>query len=222
MTITASLQFQVSKLPWARYKNRHGSEQNSSPFRKNHHKGSNAMKNLFHSHIAVTLFTALFLLFPVSVFSAKAPIHIEADHMTSTEKSGTVVFTGDVDAKQGDVRIRADKMTVYYTKPDKKKKKTGPKITQQVRKLICTGNVEVTRGDWLGTGKKMIYLSKERQVILVDNAKAWQGQNMVSGSKIIYYLDEGRSEVIGRVGSTVSNSGKKKKKSRVNMTIIQK
>ncbi|WP_457576927.1 lipopolysaccharide transport periplasmic protein LptA [Desulfomarina sp.] len=180
------------------------------------------MKIFFHSHIAVSLFTALFLLFPVTVFSAKSPIHIEADHMTSTEKSSSVVFTGDVDAKQGDVRIRADKMTVYYTRADKKKKKNSPKMAQQVEKLICTGNVEVTRGDWLGTGKKMIYLSKERQVILVDNAKAWQGQNMVSGSKIIYYLDEGRSEVIGRVGTTVSKSGRKKKKARVNMTIIQK
>ncbi len=198
------------------------SESKSFLLPENHLKGSNTMKNFFHSHIAVSLFTALILLFPVTVFSAKSPIHIEADHMTSTEKSNSVVFTGDVDAKQGNVRIRADKMTVYYTKADKKKKKNGPKMAQQVEKLICTGNVEVTRGDWLGTGKKMIYLSKERQVILVDNAKAWQGQNMVSGSKIIYYLDEGRSEVIGRVGTTVSKSGGKKKKSRVNMTIIQK
>ena len=63
--------------------------------------------------------------------------------------------------------------------------------------VICVGNVEITRGEWLGTSKKMVYLSKERQVILTGNAKAWQGQNMVSGEKIIYYLDEGRSEVVG-------------------------
>lgn len=69
----------------------------------------------------------------------------------------------------------------------------------------------------------MLYLSKERQVILTENAKAWQGQNMVSGEKIIYYLDEGRSEVIG--GSKATTAGKadddKKKPSRVNMTILQ-
>ena len=84
--------------------------------------------------------------------------------------------------------------------------------------------VEVSRGEWLGTGKKMIYLAKERQVILLDSAKAWQGQNMVAGSKIIYYLDEGRSEVIGgRTSTTLSDAAEKdKKKSRVNMTIMQK
>lgn len=167
--------------------------------------------------------------------AAEAPIHIEANKMTSTEKSNTVVFSGDVDAKQGDVRIRSDEMTVFYNEldsgskgkeKDKDKKKaaqpTEKKTSQQVDKLICVGNVEVTRGEWLGTGKKMVYLSKERQVILTDNAKAWQGQNMVSGDKIIYYLDEGRSEVVG--GSKATTAGSKdteKKPSRVNMTILQ-
>jgi lipopolysaccharide export system protein LptA len=169
-----------------------------------------------------------------STRAAEAPIHIEANKMTSTEKSNSVVFTGDVDAKQGDVRIRSDEMTVFYhdidssdgkgQEKDKKKaaQPTEKKTTQQVEKLICVGNVEVTRGEWLGTGKKMVYLSKERQVILTDNAKAWQGQNMVSGDKIIYYLDEGRSEVVG--GSKATTAGSKdseKKPSRVNMTILQ-
>ncbi|MBU1565296.1 MAG: lipopolysaccharide transport periplasmic protein LptA [Proteobacteria bacterium] len=184
------------------------------------------------------LLSILFLVFlgvgssVIDVLAADAPIHIEANRMTSTEKSNSVVFTGDVDAKQGDVRIRSDEMTVFYNQlesptKEKDKKKVAPqadkKATQQVEKLICIGNVEVTRGEWLGTSKKMIYLSKERQVILTDNAKAWQGQNMVSGEKIIYYLDEGRSEVIGGSKATTAGDteGGKKKPSRVNMTILQ-
>jgi len=129
--------------------------------------------------------------------------------MTSTEKTNSVLFTGDVDAKQGDVRIRSDEMTVHY-----KETKTN---SQQVDKLICIGNVEVIRGEWLGTGQKMVYYAKKREIILTGNAKAWQDQNMVSGSKIIYYLDEGRSEVVGGTQSTTQG----KKPGRVNMTIIQ-
>ncbi len=154
-----------------------------------------------------------------------APIHVESNRMTSTEKSNSVVFTGEVDAKQGDVRIRTDEMTVFYTAADdtKAKKDDKKKTSQQVEKLLCNGNVEITRGEWLGTAKKMVYLSKERQVILTDNAKAWQGQNMVSGDKIIYYLDEGRSEVVGSGKATAGDGdGTKKKPSRVNMTILQK
>lgn len=168
------------------------------------------------------------LLFFITIGTAiadDAPIHIEANHMTSTEKTNSVIFTGDVDAKQDDVRIRSDKMTVFYTpKEDKPKKKAENKkgTSQQVEKLICIGNVEITRGEWLGTSKKMVYLSKERQVILTENAKAWQGQNMVSGDKIIYYLDEGRSEVVSdRTSTTIGKKGEEKKPSRVNMTILQ-
>lgn len=184
--------------------------------------------NITHSKsciLGICLLGCLSLGGTVTALAASdAPIHIEANQMTSTEKTNSVVFTGDVDAKQADVRIRSDEMTVFYTPgaADSEKKKTDQKKSnQQVEKLICVGNVELTRGQWLGTAKKMVYLSKERQVILTDNAKAWQGQNMVSGDKIIYYLDEGRSEVIGSKGASTADSGSKKKPSRVNMTILQ-
>ena len=184
------------------------------------------MRNIFRYLPLLSISTVVCVFFlQASAFGSEAPINIEADHMTSTEETSSVLFTGNVDARQGDVRIRSDEMTVYYTKKGEKKGNEDTKSTQQVEKLICVGNVEVTRQEWLGTGKKMIYLSEERQVILIDNAKAWQGQNVVSGSKIIYYLDEGRSEVIGGRTSTtiVDSAGKEKEKpSRVKMTIIQK
>lgn len=178
----------------------------------------NCSSNIFCSYFVFLLI----IINPLSVCSADAPIHIEANSMTSTERTNSVVFIGDVDVKQGDVRIRSDEMTVYYTEEDKNQD-PEQKTSQQVEKLICIGNVEITRGEWLGTAKKMTYLSNERQVILTDNAKAWQNQNMVSGDKIIYYLDEGRSEVMG--DSSVAAGGDKKtgetKPSRVNMTIRQ-
>lgn len=178
--------------------------------------------------IPVFFFLAVFISVAghTSLLNAKndPPIYVEADHMTSLEKKSSVLFKGNVDAKQGDVRIRSDEMTVYYTEAKKNKSKnkkdTKTNAKQQVEKLVCVGNVEVTRNDWLGTSKKMYYLSKKRQVILIDNAKAWQGPNMVSGAKIIYYLDENRSEVIGGTKSTIGSQGTGKKPSRVKMTII--
>lgn len=183
----------------------------------------------------ISSFTTILVLATVIVFSipaaglaGSAPISIEADSMSSKEKSNSVFFKGNVDARQGDVQIRSDEMTVYYSmlqddKGKKGKPKTSPGTTQQVEKLICKGNVEITRAEWLGTSNQMDYLAKKRQVILKGNAKAYQGQNMVSGDKIVYYIDEGRSEVIGQDNQTKTVMGekKKKKKSRVNMTIMQ-
>ncbi len=147
------------------------------------------------------------------------PINIAADHMTATEKTNSVVFSGNVDASQGDVKIRAEKMEVFYSTA-KKSAKTK-KAKQQVEKMICTGDVEITKGKWLGTADRMDYLERKRKVILSGNAKAWQDKNMVNGSKIIYYLDEGRSEVVA-AAPAANNGGKKSGKSgRVQMTILQ-
>lgn len=142
-----------------------------------------------------------------------APIHIEADRMISQEQDNSVVFIGNVDARQGGITIRADEMTVFYTQSDKTK---GKSSTSQVKKLVCKKNVEITQDDWLGTGNRMDYLAKERKVILSGDAKAWQGQNMVSGKTIIYYLDDKRSIVeqdktkSGRVKAVIHPESDKK------------
>jgi lipopolysaccharide export system protein LptA len=125
--------------------------------------------------------------------NASAPINIEADRMVSQEKDNSVVFSGNVDARQGDLMIRTDEMTVYYT-GDAKNSGQG---SSQVKKMVCQGNVQISQGSWLGTGQRMDYYAEGRKVILSGDAKAWQGQNMVAGKTITYFLDEGRSIVEG-------------------------
>ena len=133
--------------------------------------------------------------------------------MTSLEQENNVLFSGNVDARQADVRIQADKMTVYYTNAEESQK-------QEVKRLKCSGNVEITKGEWLGTGKEMNYLAKERKVILSGDAKAWQDKNLVTGDTIIYYLDEGRSEVVAnRASATIGGKSGKKKSGRVKATL---
>jgi len=129
-----------------------------------------------------------------AVNDSSAPIHIEADRMISQEQENSVLFMGNVVAKQGGLIIRTDEMTVFYVQKDSG---TGMKNTSQVKKLICKGNVEISQGDWIGTGKRMDYYARDRKVVLSGDAKGWQDQNMVSGKTITYYLDEGRSIVEG-------------------------
>lgn len=156
-----------------------------------------------------TLLLFLFLLvLAVPAWSGdKSPINIESDRMVSLEQKNSVLFSGNVLATQADVQIQSNEMTVYYSQATKGKGK-------EVKKLLCVGNVEVTKGDWLGTGDKMDYLAPERKIILSGNAKSWQGKNQVAGETIVYYLDEGRSEV----APSKTTSGKKG--GRVKATII--
>jgi lipopolysaccharide transport protein LptA len=91
-------------------------------------------------------------------------------------------------------------MTVLYTK-------TGPRPdasagtdkgpAQEIEKITAKGNVKIVQGDWVATGDTMDFNADERIVILAGGARTWKGQNMVSGEKIVLYLDEGKSVVEG-------------------------
>ena len=163
---------------------------------------------------ALVLAAALFCSVPSSIWAAESsePINIEANRMVSQENENSVVFLGKVEAKQGKLTIRSDEMTVFYADSKNGKEK---KTSTQMDKLICKNNVQITQEDWLGTGDRMDYFAKERKVILSGNAKAWQGQNMVAGKTIVYYLDEKRSIVEqdettkGRVKAVLHPEGKK-------------
>ena len=171
---------------------------------------------IYRKILGTLLFTGSMLIsqFTLAAQGSEAPIHIEADRMVSQEKDNSVIFTGNVDARQGELLIRTDEMTVYYIQNEKN---NGKKGASEVNKLICKGNVQISQGNWLGTGQRMDYYAKDRKVILSGDAKGWQGQNMVAGKTITYFLDEGRSIVEGP--ASASGEGDKSKPGRVKAVI---
>ena len=123
------------------------------------------------------------------------PIQIEADKMVSLKGENAVLFSGNVDAKQGDLIIRSDEMTVYYLS-DEEKAQLPAGDTRKLKKLFATGNVEIQRGEgWTATGDNMEYFETERKVRLTGNAKVLQDNNLVTGQSVLLYLDEGKSIV---------------------------
>ena len=128
---------------------------------------------------------------------SQKPIQIEADHMLSMQKENTVFFSGKVEAKQEDLIIHSDEMTVYYNEKkdtDDNQKKGGTR-SKDVDRIFSEGNVEITQLEWVATGDTAEYFADERKVILTGSAKVWQDNNLVTGNKVVMYLDEGKSVV---------------------------
>ncbi len=124
----------------------------------------------------------------------KPPIHIEADRMVSMKTDNAVLFTGNVDAKQGQMTIRAAEMTVYYLS-NEEKAKLPQSEERSLKKLFASGNVEIQNEGMTGTGDKMEYYEAERKMILIGNSKVWQDNNLVTGHTVIVFLDQGKSIV---------------------------
>jgi len=131
---------------------------------------------------------------PVADNAPAEPIHIEADRMESDQRSEAVTFAGNVEAVQGDLVIKADQMTVNYRK-EAASSGAGMTSGQSIESLKATGNIMINKQDWRASGEKMDYETVGRKVILTGNTKVWRGSNMVSGDRVVLYLDEGKSVV---------------------------
>jgi lipopolysaccharide export system protein LptA len=152
--------------------------------------------------------------------NSTTPIEIEADRMETSQEDGSVLFSGNIQANQGNLIINADEMTVLYTKAEPRQGAsagTAKKLTQKIEKIMARGNVKIVQGNWVAAGDTMDFNADDRIVILAGNAKAWQDQNMVTGEKIVLYLNEGKSVVERstgegeRVKALIYPSSKKKK-----------
>jgi len=125
------------------------------------------------------------------------PIQIEADRMESSRENGAVMFFGNVNARQDELTIQADQMTVLYARTEASNlpPEATADLNRKVSKITAKGNVKIVQGEWIAAGDTMDFNAEERIVILTGSATAWQKQNMVSGERIVLYLDEGKSIV---------------------------
>ncbi|MDU0459846.1 MAG: lipopolysaccharide transport periplasmic protein LptA [Geobacteraceae bacterium] len=146
-----------------------------------------------HISCMVTVFTLLAsvaLAAPADKTSRKdrsnLPITIKSNELTADNKGKTAVFTGKVVAKQGDISIYADKITVNYA--DKK---------GDVEKIEASGNVRIVQQNKIGTAAQAVYDSRDGRITLTGNPRVMQGGDSISGKTITYYVDDDKSVVSG-------------------------
>ena len=118
---------------------------------------------------------------------AGQPIHVTSQHLEANDAEGFFVFTGEVQAQQGEVTIYAQRLTVYYTDSEKK----------QVDRVVAEKDVRIVQLNRVATGQKAIFWQKDGRVELTGDPRVVQGENVVEGEKIIVYLNDSRSIVEG-------------------------
>lgn len=127
---------------------------------------------------------------------SREPIHIEADRMESDQKTESVLFLGNVEAQQGDLSIKAARMTVYYQRGNSAgAAKSAEEAGRAIDRLTASGELEIVKQNWTATGDQLEFISGERKIVLTGNTRVWQDNNLVTGDRIVLYLDEGKSVV---------------------------
>lgn len=125
-------------------------------------------------------------------FNKKDPIYITADWMETDQTKNSITYKGRVVTVQNEMTMRSETLTAYY----------DPQ-TKQMQRIIAEGKVNATQGDRVATGEKVVFDEKTKTVTLTGSPVMRQGNNQVSGVKVIYFIEQDRSIVEGDVNTRV-------------------
>lgn len=138
------------------------------------------------------------------------PIEITADSLTVKRLNEIAVFSGDVVAVQGKLNLRSEVMTVYY-----KSQKTKGSAENSISKIDVEGNVFLTTPKETAQGNTGLYDVDNKRITLSGDVVVTQKENIIKGSKLIYDLVSGKSELfsdksLGTSGVPGEKSGRVK------------
>lgn len=126
----------------------------------------------------------------------KDPIFITSNWMEADRKRNTITYRGQVVAIQADMTMRSETLTAYYN-PDMK----------QLKEVVAEGKVHVAQGDRVATGSKAVFNGQAKTITLTGDPVVRQGNNEVSGPRIIFFIEEDRAVAEGgsqgRVRATI-------------------
>jgi lipopolysaccharide export system protein LptA len=145
---------------------------------------------------------------------SREPINVSANKLDYFDKEQKAVYTGNVVAVQGETRLNASVLTIYFDrKPDASgaagtapAAKAGPGgANSGLRRMEGQGPVAITSKDQIGTGDALIYDKPTNKFYLIGNVALSQGENVTRGDMLTYDLASGQAIVSskGRVHTLI-------------------
>jgi lipopolysaccharide export system protein LptA len=125
--------------------------------------------------------------------ASRAPIDITSDTVEADQKKNTVTFKGNVVAKQEDTTLYANTLVILYD-PD----------TKKLKEIVAVGNVKLVKLERRATSHTATFQQDENRVVLDGEAVVREGENVIRGERIIFYVDQEKSIVEGGKGSRVN------------------
>lgn len=146
--------------------------------------------------------------FSMAKADSSKPIEISADSLEVKRKENVAVFSGKVEAIQGNVNLRSDDMVVYYRQKDEEittaKSDGEGGDAGAVSKIEVRGNVFLSTPEETAEGDEGVYDVDGKKVTLKHNVVVTKGENVVKGDNLVYNMATGESQVW-------TNKGKKGK-----------
>ncbi|QYK42073.1 MAG: lipopolysaccharide transport periplasmic protein LptA [Paracoccaceae bacterium] len=133
--------------------------------------------------------------FPGLRQDAGLPVEVSADSLSVDQAAGGAVFSGNVIAIQGDLRLTAAEVRVRYAEGG-----------GGIETMHATGGVTLVSPTEAAEAAEAVYTIGSGSVVMTGNVLLTQGQNAISGQRLVIDLRAGTGVMEGRV-TTVFTPG---------------
>jgi lipopolysaccharide export system protein LptA len=136
-----------------------------------------------------------------------APIEIVSDALEVRQDENVAIFTGDVEAAQGTLRLTSDTLTVYYDTESESDTETGA-----IQRMTAEGSVFLSNGTETAEGSTAEYNVVTGMMRMRGDVILTQGKNAIAGDALVIDMNAGTGRVEsagnGRVKSVFTPSSR--------------
>jgi lipopolysaccharide export system protein LptA len=130
-----------------------------------------------------------------------APVDVAADRIEVQDRADRAIFSGNVDVRQGSLRLNSSRLTVAYSNSG----------GIEIRRLEASGGVTLRSPSETARSQFAIYDLDQRLVTMIGGVSLTRGANHVEGARLVLDLDSGRAVMDGGIPGapgTQNNGGR--------------
>lgn len=129
--------------------------------------------------------------------STGGPIRYEADTLEYFDSERRLVLRGNVDLVQGDARLRADVLTLYFAPGAGGGAAAGPTGVGagDIQRMIAEGRVYYVRPDQQARGNRAVYEVSSDSVTFSGNVIVASATNVLRGETLVMQVSTGRTSL---------------------------
>ncbi|HEV2866312.1 MAG TPA: LptA/OstA family protein [Allosphingosinicella sp.] len=116
-----------------------------------------------------------------------APVDVAADRIEVQDRADRAIFSGNVEVRQGDLRLSTARLTVAYASAG----------GIEINRLEATGGVVLRSPSETASSQFAIYDLDRRLVTMIGGVSLTRGQSHVEGGRLVLDLQSGRAVMDG-------------------------
>ena len=133
---------------------------------------------------------------PSSKANSDQPIEIDADRLDVHQNKQLAIFSGNVDAVQGTMRLRADSLQVHYRPKSGAETASAPGLpggAGAISQIDAVGRVLVTSPEETAQGDRGVYFVDRHIIVLEGSVTLSRAGNVLKGQRATMNFDSGRA-----------------------------